>query len=115
MLSVAPSSAEVRPAGAARAASLRARALCEEFAEDYGTVRSDRGYAREGRRRRKAIKREAETAAGITYETLRRDLMAAFDAISAGTATQEQRDMVNRSEDAKFFAARYGSDQKRSR
>lgn len=83
----------------------------DEFAEDYGIVRSDRGYAREARRRRKAIKRDAEKAAGITYETLRRDLMVAVDAIYAGTATQEQRTMVNRSEDAKFFAARYGSDQ----
>ncbi|MCC8961633.1 hypothetical protein H8A95_04680 [Bradyrhizobium sp. Pear76] len=83
----------------------------EEFADGYAVVRSDRGYAREARRRRKAEKREAEKAAGITFETKRRELMEALDAISEQRATEEQRKLVRDADKAEHFGKLYACDQ----
>lgn len=87
----------------------RARSIAE-FSNDYSTVSSDRGYVR-ARRRNARDERRAKDKESGELDRIRRELMAAFDAVSAQTATAEQRKLIRDAQDAEFFGKRYSGQQ----
>lgn len=95
----------------------------EEFAKDYDRVASDRAADAAARRQRKADKRrdqrDADMAAGITFEQRcqidEAAFSAALSAVLARSATEEQKRLVRNRDALETFASRYKSSEESQR
>lgn len=87
----------------------RARSIAE-FSASYDVASSDKSYARTRRRNAREERRAKDNESG-ELDRRRQELMVAFDAVTANTATEQQRRLVRDATDAEFFAKLYKGQQ----